>query len=49
MTKDFSILPFDKYEEFIEIINEFTQGYNGNFEEKRKHYWQEVREEINKL
>ena len=29
-----------------EIINEFPQGYNGNFEEKRKQYWQEVKEEI---
>ena len=29
-----------------EILNEFPQGYNGNFEEKRKQYWHEVRCEL---
>jgi len=32
-----------------EILNEFPQGFNGNFEEKRKKYWQEVKQEIEKL
>jgi hypothetical protein len=30
-----------------EILNEFPQGYNGNFEEKQ--YWKQVKEEIEKL
>jgi hypothetical protein len=32
-----------------EILNEFPKGFNGNFEMKRKLYWQEVKQEINKL
>ena len=32
-----------------EILNEFPQGFNGNFEEKRKKYWQQVKQEIEKL
>lgn len=31
-----------------EILNEFPQGYQGNFEEKRKQYWHKVKEEIMK-
>ena len=29
-----------------EILNEFPQGFNGNFEEKRKKYWREVKQEL---
>lgn len=29
-----------------EILNEFPKGFNGNFEMKRKLYWQEVKQEI---
>jgi len=32
-----------------EILNEFPQGFKGNFEERRKQYWQEVKKEIEKL
>ena len=32
-----------------EILNEFPQGFKGNFEERRKQYWQEVKQEIEKL
>ena len=31
------------------IIDEFPQGYNGNFEEKRKQFWKDVLNEMNKL
>ena len=29
-----------------EILNEFPNGIKGSFEEKRKYYWQEVKQEI---
>jgi hypothetical protein len=32
-----------------EILNEFPQGFKGNFEERRKQYWQEVKQEIEAL
>jgi hypothetical protein len=32
-----------------EILNEFPQGFKGNFEERRKEYWQEVKQEIEAL
>jgi hypothetical protein len=32
-----------------EILNEFPQGFKGNFEERRKKYWQEVKKEIEAL
>jgi len=32
-----------------EILNEFPKGFNGNFEMKRKLYWQEVKQEIENL
>ena len=32
-----------------EILNEFPQGFKGNFEERRKQYWQKVKTEIEKL
>jgi len=32
-----------------EILNEFPQGFKGNFEERRKQYWQEVKKEIEAL
>ena len=32
-----------------EVLNEFPQGFKGNFEERRKNYWQEVKQEIEKL
>jgi hypothetical protein len=32
-----------------EILNEFPQGFKGNFEERRKQYWQEVKREIENL
>jgi ribosomal protein S17E len=32
-----------------EILNEFPKGFNGNFEMKRKFYWQEVKQEIENL
>jgi len=32
-----------------EILNEFSQGFNGSFEERRKKYWQEVKQETEKL
>jgi ribosomal protein S17E len=32
-----------------EILNEFPNGIKGSFEEKRKYYWQEVKQEIEKL
>ena len=31
-----------------EILNEFPNGIEGSFEEKRKHYWVEVKQEIEK-
>lgn len=27
-----------------EILDEFPQGYKGNFEEKRKYFWQQVKD-----
>jgi hypothetical protein len=32
-----------------EILNEFPQGFKGNFEERRKQYWDEVKQEIENL
>jgi hypothetical protein len=32
-----------------EILNEFPQGFKGNFEEMRKQYWKEVKQETEKL
>jgi hypothetical protein len=32
-----------------EILNEFPQGFKGNFEERRKQYWEEVKQEIENL
>jgi ribosomal protein S17E len=32
-----------------EILNEFPQGFKGNFEERRKQYWVEVKREIENL
>jgi hypothetical protein len=32
-----------------EILNEFPNGFNNNFEMKRKLYWQEVKQETEKL
>ena len=32
-----------------EILNEFPQGFKGNFEERRKQYWKEVKKEIELL
>lgn len=32
-----------------EILNEFPNGFNSNFEMKRKLYWEEVKEEIENL
>jgi len=32
-----------------EVLNEFPKGFNGNFEMKRKLYWEEVKQEIEKL
>jgi len=32
-----------------EILNEFPKGFNGNFEMRRKLYWEEVKQEIYKL
>jgi ribosomal protein S17E len=32
-----------------EILNEFPQGFKGNFEEMRKQYWKEVKKEIEAL
>jgi hypothetical protein len=32
-----------------EILNEFPQGFKGNFEERRKEYWNEVKQEIEAL
>jgi hypothetical protein len=32
-----------------EILNEFPNGIKGSFEEKRKYYWKEVKQEIELL
>jgi hypothetical protein len=32
-----------------EILNEFPKGIEGSFEEKRKFYWEEVKQELQKL